>query len=77
MREKVRDYLDMGVREVWVVDAEARSIMVYAGATMVEQTTGELKVPETPVVLALADIFKGARRILALTAQACRAAVEW
>jgi hypothetical protein len=43
----------------------------------VEQTTGELKVPETPVVLALADIFKGARRILALTAQACRAAVEW
>ena len=58
MREKVRDYLDMGVVEVWVVDAEARSIMVYAGATMVEQTTGELKVPETPVVLTLADIFK-------------------
>ena len=58
MREKVRDYLDMGVREVWVVDAEARSIMVYAGTTMVEQTTGELKVPETPVILVIADIFK-------------------
>jgi Uma2 family endonuclease len=48
----------MGVREVWVVDAEARSVMVYAGTTMVEQTTGELKVPETPVTLALAEIFK-------------------
>ena len=58
MREKVRDYLEMGVREVWVVDAEARSVMVYAGTTMVEQTTGELKVPETPVTLALAEIFK-------------------
>jgi Uma2 family endonuclease len=58
MREKVRDYLDMGVIEVWVVDAEARSIMRYAGTTMVEHTSGELTVPETPVVLALADIFK-------------------
>jgi Uma2 family endonuclease len=58
MREKVRDYLDMGVREVWVVDAEARSIMVYAGTAMVEHTAGELPVPETPVELALADIFK-------------------
>jgi Uma2 family endonuclease len=58
MREKVRDYLDMGVVEVWVVDAEARSIMVYAGTTMAEHTAGELAVPETTVVLALADIFK-------------------
>ena len=58
MREKVRDYLDLGVVEVWVVDAEARSIMICAGATTIEQTSGDLKVPETPVVLALADIFK-------------------
>lgn len=58
MREKVRDYLDMGVVEVWVVDAEARTTMVYAGSTMMEHTSGELKVPETPIVLALSDIFK-------------------
>jgi Uma2 family endonuclease len=58
MREKVRDYLDMGVVEVWVVDGEARSIMVFAGTTMVEHTSGELAVPETPIVLALSDIFK-------------------
>jgi Uma2 family endonuclease len=58
IREKVRDYLDMGVAEVWVVDPASRSVMICAGKTTVEQTTGELTVPETPVSLALADIFK-------------------
>jgi Uma2 family endonuclease len=57
-REKIRDYLGMGVREVWIVDPTSRSISVCAGATMVEHTTGELTVPETPIALALADIFK-------------------
>ncbi|MDP9051118.1 MAG: Uma2 family endonuclease [Acidobacteriota bacterium] len=57
-RQKVRDYLDMGVREVWVVDPISRGIMVFSGATMVEHTAGELSVPETPVILALVDIFK-------------------
>jgi Uma2 family endonuclease len=58
MREKVRDYLDMGVPAVWVVDPATRSVMICAGTTTVEQADGELAVPETPVVLALADIFK-------------------
>lgn len=58
MREKVRDYLEMGVPEVWVVDPATRSVTVCAGATSVEHTTGELTIPETPVVLAIADIFK-------------------
>jgi Uma2 family endonuclease len=57
-REKIRDYLDMGVIEVWVVDPAARSVMICAGATMVEQTAGVLKVPETPITLSLEDIFK-------------------
>jgi hypothetical protein len=43
---------------VWVVDPATRSVMVFSGTTMVEQNDGELKVPETPVILALADIFK-------------------
>jgi Uma2 family endonuclease len=58
MREKVRDYLNMGVTEVWVVDPATRSVSVCAGATTVEHTKGELTVPETPVVIALAEIFK-------------------
>jgi Uma2 family endonuclease len=57
-RQKVRDYLDMGVPEVWVVDPASRSIAVCAGSTTVEHMSGELAVPETPIVLALADIFK-------------------
>jgi Uma2 family endonuclease len=58
MRTKVRDYLEMGVPEVWVVEPEARNVSIYCGATMVEMSAGELAVPHTPVVVALADIFK-------------------
>jgi hypothetical protein len=43
---------------VWVVDPSTRSIMIFAGSTMVEQNEGDLNIPETPVVLSLADIFK-------------------
>jgi hypothetical protein len=32
--------------------------MIYTGSAIAEQTTGTLTVPETPVVLALAEIFK-------------------
>ncbi len=56
-REKVRDYLKMGVMEVWILDPVTRSVMISTGAATVEQTIGELRVPETPVVLTLADIF--------------------
>jgi len=56
--ERVRDYLEMGVPEVWVFDSSKRSVFLFTGSTMVEQSEGSLKVPEAPLVLALADIFK-------------------
>jgi Uma2 family endonuclease len=31
VREKVREYISTGVRLVWVVDPETRTVMVYAG----------------------------------------------
>jgi Uma2 family endonuclease len=62
MRERVRDFLDMGVIQVWLVDPATRSVIVCAGATMVEHSGGELQVPETPVILSLAEIFKGLDR---------------
>ncbi len=62
MRERVRDFLDMGVVEVWVFDTATRSAMIFSGSGMVEQSEGELKVPETPVVLSVAEIFKGLDR---------------
>ena len=62
MRERVRDFLDMGVLQVWLVDPAPRSVIVCTGATMVEHSGGELQIPETPVVLSLAEIFKGLDR---------------
>jgi hypothetical protein len=57
-RERVRDFLAMGVPEVWIVDPALRSVTVCAGASTVEHMGGTLTVPETPMVLALADVFK-------------------
>ena len=55
---RVREFLEMGAAEVWVVDAEARSVTVCTGVTMVEHTSGSVTVPQTPIVLELAEIFK-------------------
>lgn len=57
-RERVRDFLEMGVPEVWVADPATRSVTVYSGTTSVEHAAGELIVPETPVTLTLVDIFR-------------------
>jgi Uma2 family endonuclease len=57
-REKVRDFLDMGVREVWVVDPALRTVTTCSGATTVEHTSGSLTVPQTQITLALPEIFK-------------------
>ena len=56
-KERVRDYLDMGVPEVWILDPERRSVTICAGLTTVEHTEGNLVVPQTPVQLTIADIF--------------------
>ncbi len=57
-RQRVRDFLSMGVLEVWIVDPAARSISVCTGSTMVENSAGALTVPGTPVVLELAEVFQ-------------------
>ena len=48
----------MGVREVWVVDPETRSVVVCAGTTTVKHREGSLRVPETPIEVQLAEVFK-------------------
>ena len=57
-RQRVRDFLSMGVLEVWIVDPAARSISVCTGSTMVENSAGALTMPGTPVVLELAEVFQ-------------------
>jgi hypothetical protein len=36
--------------------------MIFSGSAMVEQSEGELRVPETPIVLSVVEIFKGLDR---------------
>jgi Uma2 family endonuclease len=57
-RARVRDFLEMGVHQVWAVDASTRSVMIFEDTTMIEQTSGTLRVPHTPVEVSLEDIFK-------------------
>jgi len=57
VRERVRDYLDMGVPEVWIVDGPSRTVTVCKGMNAVEQSEGTLAVPRTPITLTIAEIF--------------------
>lgn len=57
MRERVRDFLQMGVREVWLVDPASRSVMLCSGNIMVEQTEGTLVLEGTAISIPLAEAF--------------------
>jgi Uma2 family endonuclease len=57
VRERVSDFLKMGVREVWLVDPASRSVSVCVGQTSTEYASGELAVPTTPVRIRVEDIF--------------------
>lgn len=56
-RQRVREYLNMGVIEVWVLDPASRSAMIYCADRIAEQMDGTLTVPGMPVSLALAEVF--------------------
>ena len=54
---RVRDFLTMGVPEVWIVDPETRSIHVCSGNILAEHRVGELPVPGTPISVSLSEVF--------------------
>ena len=56
-REKVRDFLRMGVREVWIVDPASRTVLICAGDIMTEQHEGFLTLAGTPITIPLAESF--------------------
>lgn len=58
VRERVSDFLQMGVREVWLVDPGTRSVSVCSGHSAVDHSTGSLSVPGTPVQISIEDIFR-------------------
>ncbi len=58
MRERVRDFLGMGVREVWLVDPATRSVILCAGNIMTEQTEGALVLEGTLISIPIAEAFR-------------------
>ena len=56
-RERVRDFLEMGVLEVWILDPATRIATLCVGSTTTEQTSGVLQIPGLPIELSLAEIF--------------------
>lgn len=59
---KVREYVQMGVPEVWVFDTETLSVEVCRGTIMTSLTDGMLTVPGTSITLPLERIFQGLGR---------------
>jgi Uma2 family endonuclease len=55
---KVRDYLKMGVPEVWVIDHVSRTVQVCVGDRMTERREGLLAILKTGFAIAVEDIFK-------------------
>jgi Uma2 family endonuclease len=56
-RTRAQDYLNMGVREVWIFDPEMRTTYILHGDVMTEQREGVLKLAGTAIELDLAALF--------------------
>jgi Uma2 family endonuclease len=57
MRDRIADFIGMGVPQVWLLDPATRTAIVCDGVAMVEHKGGELILPGTPVRLNLAEAF--------------------
>ena len=55
LQERCRDYNNLGVKTVWIVDPKTRSGRMCLGAEWKE--TARLEVPGTPIFVELADLF--------------------
>ena len=58
MQERVEDYLEAGVENIWIIDPRRRRAWVATATGPVIVSTGEFTVPESPVRIALADIYE-------------------
>ena len=54
---RVRDFLAMGVPEVWIFDPRKRTVQVCAGDQVTEHISGSLTVPGTPASISIPEVF--------------------
>jgi len=59
MQAKIDDYLNFGVRYVWVINPRSRRAWVYTKDTITEAKDGMLKTENPPLAVSMADIFAG------------------
>jgi Uma2 family endonuclease len=57
MRERVDDYLNFGVRHVWILDPGSKRAYVCTPTAFQEPEHGVLVVPDTPIRLVLRELF--------------------
>jgi Uma2 family endonuclease len=56
-RERVEDYLRMGVEHIWLIDPITRQTHIANPVGYEEVASGELTVPGTPIRIVLAEVF--------------------
>jgi len=57
MRKRCQDYLDMGVKNIWIFDPETRTGHVCTATGTASQKTGTLQVNGTGIELSIKEIF--------------------
>jgi Uma2 family endonuclease len=57
IRERLDDYLAMGVQHIWCFEPEAREVRRYTAEGFVKATEPELTVPGTAIRVSIAEVF--------------------
>jgi Uma2 family endonuclease len=57
MRKRIQDFIDMGVRTVWIFDPTTRTAHVCTASAMTEHTSGILRVEGTEIKLSIDEAF--------------------
>lgn len=57
LQEKVDDYLEFGVENIWIIDPETRRAWTADREGLHQVQTGELTVPGTPIWVVLGELF--------------------
>ena len=61
VEKRLQEYLDMGVRFVWVVNPVSRAAWIYSGAGKQAVTDGLLRTSDPDILVPLDELFAGAR----------------